>query len=381
MTFGDEEGFLDLLYDAPFDPALWIPILEQLADLMGGASAMLSELNLVDGSGAVEIARIDPTAPGRYFDYYALRNPLSNVADPRAYLEGWRPRVLTDDDWMPKEDLLRSEYYNDFMAPQDIHSVAMIRLATRGLNVSAISVTRPKRRDRFAAGDLALAERLQPHLIRAFTLGRKLACQRGARHAMAEALERTEHGIFLLDRSGRVRHVNQSGEELIAKGEGLAMVGGRLRAVTAVDDRRLQALVRDATRKEGEQRTGGAVALATFSRRRPLSVTVTPVGAERFSIFHEEPAVMVCVTDLQAEVSLGDQRLRDLFGLSPAEARVALALFDGQSPKQAAASLGLSYFTVRGHLVRIFDKTQTGGQVELTRLMMRAAGAGESGLG
>jgi DNA-binding CsgD family transcriptional regulator/PAS domain-containing protein len=379
MAVGDDEGFLDLLYEAPFDPALWTPVLERLADLMGGNAAMLSQLNMVDGTGAVEIARIEPTAPQRYFDYYALRNPLSNVADPQAYLGRWRPIVLTDEEWVAKDELIRTEYYNDFMAPQDMHSVAMIRLATSGLDVAAISVTRPKRRDRFAATDLAVARRLHPHLIRAFMLGRKLACQRGARHAMAEVLDRAGHGIFLLDRSGRVRHINRLGEDLIAKGEGLAVVGGYLRAVTAVDDRRFQGLVHAAACRPGDGRSGGAMALATPGRRRPLSVTVTPVGAERFSVFREEPAVMVCVTDLDGDVSLSEQRLRDLFDLSPAEARVALALFKGQSPRQAAASLGLSFFTVRGHLVRIFDKTETGGQVELTRLMMRAAGAGRSG--
>ena len=180
MGVNGDEGFLDLLYDAAFEPALWTPVLERLADLMGATAAMLSELDMVDGAGTVEIARIDPAAPRRYFDYYALKNPLSNVVDPLAYLRDWRPMVLTDEDWIAKDDLVRSEYYNDFMAPQDMHAVAMIRLATQGVKVSAISVTRPERRDRFGAGDLAVAERLQPHLIRAFTLSRKLSCAQGA---------------------------------------------------------------------------------------------------------------------------------------------------------------------------------------------------------
>ncbi|MGI9170452.1 MAG: helix-turn-helix transcriptional regulator, partial [Caulobacteraceae bacterium] len=105
----------------------------------------------------------------------------------------------------------------------------------------------------------------------------------------------------------------------------------------------------------------------------PLAVQVAPMRAERASLFLQGPALMVCVTDLAARVSLPEQRLRELFGLSPAEARVARLLFDGNSPREAATRLGLSFFTVRGHLVRIFEKTNTGGQVELTRLIMRVA--------
>jgi DNA-binding CsgD family transcriptional regulator len=81
---------------------------------------------------------------------------------------------------------------------------------------------------------------------------------------------------------------------------------------------------------------------------------------------------MVCIADLQSEVSVSEEQLQDLFGLTRAEARVALALFDGLDPQGAARRLGLSVFTVRGHLVHIFEKTGAHSQVELARLMLRA---------
>jgi DNA-binding CsgD family transcriptional regulator len=51
-------------------------------------------------------------------------------------------------------------------------------------------------------------------------------------------------------------------------------------------------------------------------------------------------------------------------------------LFDGLDPSEVAQRLSLSVYTVRGHLIRIFDKTGAHGQVELARLMMRAIGIG-----
>jgi DNA-binding CsgD family transcriptional regulator len=72
--------------------------------------------------------------------------------------------------------------------------------------------------------------------------------------------------------------------------------------------------------------------------------------------------------------SLPQQTLRDLFGLTPAEAKVAMAFFEGLTSKEAAENLGLSFHTVRVQLARIFEKTQTHRQAELVRLMMGAVG-------
>jgi DNA-binding CsgD family transcriptional regulator len=163
---------------------------------------------------------------------------------------------------------------------------------------------------------------------------------------------------------------------MMAEGRGLSVVGGRLVACAPDANRRLHALIGTASTPDAERRSGGSMALASPPRRMPLSVTVQPARSEYHSVFHSGPAVIVCVTDLETPFSLPEQRLRDLFGLSRAEARVALALFDGLDPREVAARLELSVHTVRGHLIRIFDKTGVHGQVELARLMMRAIGIG-----
>lgn len=80
---------------------------------------------------------------------------------------------------------------------------------------------------------------------------------------------------------------------------------------------------------------------------------------------------MVCITDPAAGVSPPAQQLAAVFRLTPAEARVALALFEGATPREAAAALGLSPHTVHVHLAHIFEKTATNRQAELIRLMMR----------
>ncbi len=376
----DERGYgdlLDLAYEAAVAPSLWIPLMDRLADSITGGAAVLSRLNLITGAGDVDAtSRVDPTATRRYFDHYALRNPLSNVKDPDGYIRTWTPCIITDEDWMPKEKLVETEFYNDFLKPQDIHSTIMIRLAVSGYDVFVININRSSRLEQFAGADLEFVRALHPHLVRAFSLGRKFSDEVGVGEGLGQIVDRSSHGVFLLDAAGRVRRLNPKAEALVAEGDGLAVVGGRLRLAAPDAQRRFEALIGAAAASDCTRRGGGSMALPTPRRRLPLSLAVAPVKSERFSIFNGGPSILVCVTDLEADVSLPEQRLRDLFGLSRAEARVALALFDGADPRQAAANLELSFHTVRGHLVHIFEKTQTTGQADLARLMMRTVGAG-----
>ena len=283
----------------------------------------------------------------------------------------WRPVILTDEDWMAKDELVRSEYYNDFMSPLDVHSALFIRLAARGLDAAHINIARPKRRGQFTSADIELATHIHPHLIRAFNLGQKLEAASRAREEMGEFLEGSGYGILLLSADGSIRHVNRAGRALLAEKDGLTAVAGRLAGPTQQATNRLQGLISAAASSDTGRR-GGAMALATASRRLPLSVLVAPVRSERFVLTGGGRSVIVCVTDLEAGVSLPEQRLRDLFALSSAEAKVAMALFRGLSPREAAAELGTSFYTVRSQLVSIFAKTQTNRQAELVRLMMRA---------
>jgi DNA-binding CsgD family transcriptional regulator len=60
------------------------------------------------------------------------------------------------------------------------------------------------------------------------------------------------------------------------------------------------------------------------------------------------------------------------FGLSTAEARLALRLVMGDTLQSAAVKLDISYETARGHLKNIFNKTGARRQAELVVLIVTA---------
>ena len=103
----------------------------------------------------------------------------------------------------------------------------------------------------------------------------------------------------------------------------------------------------------------------------PLKVTAAPIGPERLSLFSAAPGVLVTVADPDAAAIAGEMALRDGYGLTAAQARVARLVADGRPPRQIAETLGVSFFTVRAHLAQIYDKTGTGRQAELVSLLAR----------
>jgi len=78
---------------------------------------------------------------------------------------------------------------------------------------------------------------------------------------------------------------------------------------------------------------------------------------------------MVFIVDPDARLALPVQRLVDAFGLTAAEARVALAASAGDGTPAIARGLGLSANTVKTHLRRVYAKTGVSRQAALVRLV------------
>jgi DNA-binding CsgD family transcriptional regulator len=373
---GSHEDILDLVYETSVDPSVWPRLLERFSQVMGGHSAALRCYDVPSEVGTVTASRFDAAALDRQFRAYANRNPLKSSLDVmRERLRtgaGYLPGAMMDIEWLPKRDFERTDYYRDVYRPLDIHSDISIGFESKNLFWSGIDVYRSKSQGPFTDDDHKACAYLHPHMVRAWKLGRKLSAAQSLNDSLADFAERSPHGLFVLDRSGLLRHANGAGQAMLARAKGVQATGGRLAGASGDATRRLRALIEAAA---AEARAGGSMALPQPDGLRPLSAIVAPLSAEHAAPMLDGPAVMVCVTDLDAHVSLPDQRLRELFDLTPAEARVAITLFEGFDPKLAAERLDISVWTVRRHLAQIFEKTRTNSQVELARLMMRTLGA------
>src|SRR5690348_11800972 len=83
------------------------------------------------------------------------------------------------------------------------------------------------------------------------------------------------------------------------------------------------------------------------------------------------PAAIVFIRDAEQSTP-SIEALRGLFGLTAAEAGVALAIAKGRSLDAIAASHRVSLNTARTHLKNILSKTGTRRQAELVALLLRS---------
>jgi DNA-binding CsgD family transcriptional regulator len=83
---------------------------------------------------------------------------------------------------------------------------------------------------------------------------------------------------------------------------------------------------------------------------------------------------LVFVSDLTAKPASRTRALRALFGLTPAECRLAARLNDGLELRIVAESVGVTTATARFMLKAIFRKTGSHRQSELIQLFNRLPG-------
>lgn len=370
MTPAEDDRVVELIYAAALDPSQWPAAMAGVADRVGGASATLSRLDIRNADGDQILARTNPEYLRLYKDYQSV-NVFSIIAQPERaeYMRSWRPTVLTEADCLDWDDYQRSDFCHGYMRPRGVNAAMFIRLELEETRIAVLNIGRATARGRYDRQDLEAAARLQTHLIRAYRFGRKLALARGPERDLARAIEASSQALYLIDATGAVRFTNPAGEHLLSQGKGLTVLNGRLNSPHSETARRLDQLLGAATRSEAP--AGGAMSLPAPGQRFPMALRVVPIPAATDPIFGGLRTALVCVTDLETTVRSPEDELRALFGLTFAEARVATAIFDGLSMREAAERLDVALNTVRFQLARVYEKTGVTRQAELVKIMMR----------
>ncbi|WP_067854778.1 helix-turn-helix transcriptional regulator [Nocardia shimofusensis] len=262
--------------------------------------------------------------------------------------------------------LRRHRFFSDWMAPHRLGD-GMLTVLADGDRSAWLGAYPYRHRDLDRAHATATMRLLLPHLRHALTVQARLAEADAAHGAVAAVLDRYRHGVVIVTGGGTIGYANPAAAAIFAAGDGLA-VGrrGHLESTDSVAAAGLRALITAATRPVGP-RVGGRRLVPRRGGEAPYALSVLPL--EPACVRDGERAALVVIVDPEREVSGGCEALRQLYGLTGAEARVAAVALRGKGLRAIAEDLAVSVNTARTHLQHVFDKSGTHRQAELVRLL------------
>jgi DNA-binding NarL/FixJ family response regulator len=181
-------------------------------------------------------------------------------------------------------------------------------------------------------------------------------------------LHRLPIGVLVVDRTSRVLFLNRRGAEYVAAGDALRVGRGEVcRAAWPAETTELHNLV-TAVVDGGETAAVRALSLSRTTGDRPLSVVISRLGVA----VQSEPVAVLLVSDPARQAVPSVEIVARLFDLTDTEARLALALAEGQRIEEAAVALGITVNSARTYLKHVFGKTGVARQAELVRLVLAA---------
>lgn len=357
---GPIEPLLDGIYDAAVDRTRWPRILGELAAHFSSGSAHLSFENFESTRGKMISSGADPAFALQYGEYYVTRNVLWHE-----FVRRRLSVIMCDRQVIPKERLRKTEFYNDFLAPQDCDDLLIAPITREEECGSTITLWRSRRDDGWTGRDVARFRGLVPHLARAVRIGDHFGAAETINTFSAEALYRLGRGLFIVAASAIVLFANGIAESLLGERGGLKLRQQRLSVEHPAQNQALQQLIVAAA-----QRKVGGSTIVTRGEAAPLLLTVIPVRADNWSAVGGQPGAIVVTKELNPAAPRLLDAISRHHGLTPAETRVASELLVGDGIAAVARRLHISEATARTHRIHIFQKTGVRRQAELVRLML-----------
>ncbi|KGF69870.1 hypothetical protein LL06_08610 [Hoeflea sp. BAL378] len=296
-------------------------------------------------------------------DYLAGQAP----PDPRIarVSPGLGDGFVTDFDQFTPDEIGRDAFYEEFLRPRDVrwHACARIDTSSR-VGDLYLSLKRSVRQEHYSRAEIRAINACLPTIRMAAAISRTIlqAEQRGKN----SVFDGRGEALFEFDVRGRVIDFNPLAGRLI--GDFLDLSRGQLSALSRDDTNRL----------------ARAIAAPLGVPPRVACVVLGEPGSDRRVIFKTFPVVgsahdVFGATAAMAVATLWERpgwppdalvaSLRESFGLTNAEARIAALVGLGVSLAQSAATLGIGIGTARNYFKAAQTKIGVSRQAELVLLV------------
>jgi DNA-binding CsgD family transcriptional regulator len=349
------ESLVDDIYEASVVPQTWHRVLDRMAEIADAEGTLLFAAAPGVPKWLASPAihdRIDFWAKSRWGQKNSRGDRLVPIDEPR---------FLTDLDAFTIEELERDEYYTDLLRPMGLGWCVGTSIRSPAGDTLVFSVEKAWDKGPVPRAVAEQLDALRPHLARAGVLSARLGLERA--RASVAALEMIGLPAAAVTQAGRVVAANPG---FLASSP---RVGVGARDQVVFDSPAAQAMLIEALAKPASLAgTGRSIPVAGTASEAPLVAHVLPLRGAALEVFAGAMSILF-ITPLVAQSSPAPELLQALFDLTPAEARVASMLVDGQSVDAIARAQKLSSNTIRTQLKSVFAKTGVDRQVDLVSLL------------
>ncbi len=364
------------LHEGVVDPAMWKQGVQGLCGMLECPVLLVGDI--ARGGRDVAFAfghQADPKAVSLLEGPLAdpAHNPWLTLADNHPLR---RPALVADVGG--QEHLESTQIWRDFYLPFNLGDTAGAVLERQPEFANVMVLGRRAHQPRFSAAEMKEFAAVLPHLARAWRVRRALAEMEEMVGTLRFVLDRLDRAIVVAGPEGEVRFANRAADALLSRGDGLDARQGRLYAKRHDHTNALLSLIRSAadTGVGAGNIPVDAVAIPSATDNPPLAIVAEPLApAHGGALGHEAaPGAILFISDSEASNRPSIERLRVVYGLTPAEARLTSLLVDGHGIASAATALGTSRNTVKFHLKTVFGKMGISRQAELVRRVLADVG-------
>ena len=353
---------------AALDPAAWQDVIAAFGETFPGLKAQFWGAEAQPTNPPVAMAHgYDPAYLDAFVAHFRHINPWWPAGQLQPEGRVWRKSDLVDD-----ATVIRTEFYNDWILPQDDMigggGVFLMRNQSRSWWIGG-AVPR-RQREEMETDFLRLLETLAPSMRYALEVNRVVLGLRAELVASRAGLDTTGAAVLLLDADRRVIYANDPAAALLDRGHHVALTtSGRLTAEALSARASLDRL--SSLQRPGIERM---LSFARDELRMMHLLRLQPEQAAQLSALPaglSGPPAMILVIPAADPVSAQNSPLVTEHGLTPAEAEVVLQLAFGRSPREIADHRQASVHTVRNQIKSALAKTGLRRQSELAVLGAR----------
>jgi DNA-binding CsgD family transcriptional regulator/PAS domain-containing protein len=288
----------------------------------------------------------------------ALRQKVGDVA--------WDHKLLSE------KRMDRDPFYAEFLKSLELRYYISLVLKQSNNTLAAVTIQRTPRQGHVGEREITLMRRIAPHFQRAFDMNVRLHAASRRRDVLENALDWLRDGVALLRADGSVLYTNAALQALQRRNSGLRILG-RIVEFTRPEIRRRFATALNATISVRDLSAQPAPTDFVVPRDGGLpayTVSLRPLlHRDTIAVEHGDAAVMMLIRDPLDRSIATSRILRELFGLTEAEAHLAQALCAGTGTRAYASERQVSITTVYTHLRRIREKTGCKSVAELVRMV------------